>query len=81
PLAVAQTELFATALRAKNPGLTTELVRYTTSGDRTQAAGLALSESGNKGLFTKELEEALIARQIDCAVHSMKDMPTVLPDG
>ena len=41
----------------------------------------ALSEIGGKGLFTKEIEEALLAADIDLAVHSMKDMPTVLPDG
>src|SRR5262245_58656954 len=40
-----------------------------------------LSEVGGKGLFTKEIEEALIAREVDLAVHSAKDMPTVLPDG
>ena len=40
-----------------------------------------LAEAGGKGLFTKEIEEALLVREIDLAVHSMKDMPTVLPDG
>jgi hydroxymethylbilane synthase len=51
----------------------------TTSGDRIQDRPLA--EAGGKGLFTKELEEALLARRIDIAVHSSKDMPTLLPDG
>lgn len=50
-----------------------------TSGDRIQDR--LLSEVGGKGLFTKELEEALLAREIDIAVHSMKDMPTFLPAG
>lgn len=50
-----------------------------TSGDRIQDRPLA--ESGGKGLFTKEIEEALLAGEIDLAVHSAKDMPTVLPEG
>jgi hydroxymethylbilane synthase len=50
-----------------------------TSGDRIQDR--PLSEAGGKGLFTKEIEEALLAAEIDIAVHSMKDMPTVLPHG
>ncbi len=54
-----------------------EVIR--TTGDRVQDR--PLSELGGKGLFTKEIEEALLAGAIDIAVHSMKDMPTVLPDG
>ena len=50
-----------------------------TSGDRIQDR--PLSEAGGKGLFTKEIEEALLAGRIDLAVHSSKDMPTLLPDG
>ena len=50
-----------------------------TSGDRIQDR--PLSEVGGKGLFTKEIDEALIARDIDIAVHSMKDLPTLLPEG
>ncbi len=50
-----------------------------TSGDRIQDRPLA--EAGGKGLFTKEIEEALLAREIDLAVHSMKDVPTILPAG
>jgi hydroxymethylbilane synthase len=51
----------------------------TTSGDRIQDR--PLSEAGGKGLFTKEIEEALLGRRIDIAVHSSKDMPTLLPEG
>jgi hydroxymethylbilane synthase len=56
-----------------------ETVVIRTSGDRIQDR--PLSEAGGKGLFTKEIEEALLAGSIDLAVHSMKDMASVLPDG
>jgi len=56
-----------------------EIVVISTTGDRIQDR--ALSEAGGKGLFTKELEEALYDNRIDFAAHSSKDMPTVLPEG
>src|SRR5437763_3136699 len=56
-----------------------EIVTIRTSGDRIQDR--PLSEAGGKGLFTKEIEEALLSGAIDLAVHSAKDMPTLLPDG
>jgi len=56
-----------------------EIVVIKTSGDRILDRPLA--EAGGKGLFTKEIEEALLAGNVDLAVHSMKDVPTVLPDG
>src|ERR1044072_3509112 len=56
-----------------------EIVSIRTSGDRIQDR--PLSEAGGKGLFTKEIEEALLAGGIALAVHSAKDMPTVLPEG
>lgn len=70
-------ERLTAALGAAAPQF--EVKIYKTSGDRIQDR--LLSEAGGKGLFTKELEEALIAGEIDLAVHSMKDMPTVLPPG
>ena len=56
-----------------------EIVPINTSGDRIRDR--ALMEAGGKGLFTKEIEEALLAGEIDLAVHSAKDMQTFLPDG
>jgi hydroxymethylbilane synthase len=60
-------------------GHTSEIVVVKTSGDRIQDRPLA--DAGGKGLFTKELEEALYAEEADIAVHSMKDVPAHLPDG
>ena len=55
------------------------LIVITTTGDRVQDRRLL--EIGGKGLFTKEIEEAMLEGRIDCAIHSMKDMPALLPDG
>jgi hydroxymethylbilane synthase len=60
-------------------GVKAEIVIVKTSGDRIQDRPLA--DAGGKGLFTKELEEALFASDADIAVHSMKDVPTHLPEG
>ncbi len=80
-LAMAQARMTQAQLAAVH-GFAPEAVEICvirTTGDRIQDRSLA--ESGGKGLFTKELEEALLAGEIDFAVHSSKDMPTVLPDG
>ena len=81
PLALAQARLARAALAAAHGWHedAIEIVTIRTSGDRIQDR--PLSEVGGKGLFTKEIEEALLGRAIDLAVHSAKDMPTVLPDG
>jgi hydroxymethylbilane synthase len=55
------------------------LIPIVTTGDKIQDR--PLSEAGGKGLFTKELDDALLDGRIDCAIHSLKDVPTVLPDG
>lgn len=60
-------------------GFTVELVLYTTTGDIQQTQ--PLHEIGDKGLFTKALDDAMLRGEIDLAVHSAKDLPTVLPDG
>lgn len=79
PLAVAQSEATAAALRRARPGTTVELVRIRTSGDRIQDRSLA--EIGGKGLFVKEIEESLLQGTVDVGVHSMKDLPGILPEG
>jgi hydroxymethylbilane synthase len=83
PLALAQAGLVRAALIAAHPGLAEpgaiDIVPIRTSGDRIQDRTLA--EAGGKGLFTKEIEEALLAGAVDLAVHSAKDMQTWLPDG
>src|SRR5690242_20699782 len=82
-MALYQAGLVRDRLRAAHPDLAAEgaveLVAIRTTGDRVQTRLLA--EIGGKGLFTKEIEEALIDRRIDLAVHSLKDMETVLPAG
>lgn len=81
PLALAQaTETRARLMSAHGlPEAAFAIEVFSTSGDRIQDR--PLSEVGGKGLFTKELEEALLTRRIDIAVHSSKDMATTLPDG
>ena len=78
-LARAQAALVARDLEARHPGLAVELVIVRTTGDRLQQGPLA--PAGGKGLFVKELEEGLVAGTIDFAVHSMKDVPAVVPNG
>jgi hydroxymethylbilane synthase len=82
PLALAQAETVAAACRAAFPRLRFELKIIKTTGDKLQTASLAKpGEALPKGLFTKELEAALLRGQADLAVHSLKDLPTELPAG
>ena len=76
-LALVQCEQVAAALRAH--GARVEVVVIRTSGDRL--AQVALADFGGKALFVKEIEEALLAGQVDVGVHSLKDMPAALPAG
>ncbi len=78
-LALWQAEFVAARLKDFFPTLTVELVKVHTTGDKILDAPLA--KIGGKGLFTKELELQLAAGAIDLAVHSLKDVPTDLPDG
>ena len=77
-LALTQARLVAGMLEAKL-GVATELVRLQTTGDRIQSVSLA--KLGGKGLFVKEIEEALLEHRADLAVHSAKDLPAALPEG
>jgi hydroxymethylbilane synthase len=82
-MALYQANLVRDRLRAAHPALADEsaieLLPIRTTGDRVLNRQLA--EIGGKGLFSKEIEEALLDRRIDLAVHSLKDMETFLPDG
>lgn len=78
-LALWQAEHVAAKLRTAHPQLSVVLVPMSTQGDRVQDRSLA--EVGGKGLFIKELERAMEQDRADIAVHSMKDVPTDLPDG
>ena len=79
PLALWQAEHVRARLVAAHPGLAIELVTMTTTGDRILDAPLA--SVGGKGLFLKELEQALLDGRADIAVHSLKDVTVTLPDG
>ena len=83
PMALRQTALVRDRLVAANPELAAagaiEVITIRTTGDRVQDRLLA--EIGGKGLFAKEIEEALLAGRIDLAVHSLKDLETWLPEG
>lgn len=78
-LALWQANHVKRALLARHPGLDVELVEMVSEGDRT--LDIPLHQSGGKGLFLKELEQALTEEHIDLAVHSMKDVTVNLPDG
>jgi hydroxymethylbilane synthase len=81
PLALTQADMVREALLATHAGALddVEIVPMRTTGDRVQDR--ALAEVGGKALWTKELDRALLAGEIDCAVHSMKDVETVRPHG
>ncbi|MBP2018609.1 hydroxymethylbilane synthase [Symbiobacterium terraclitae] len=78
-LALTQTGWVVDRLREANPDLTFETQTFKTVGD--MVLDRALSQIGDKGLFTKELEAALLDGRADLAVHSLKDLPSELPDG
>jgi hydroxymethylbilane synthase len=85
PLSLAQTgqlrDLLAASLGVapQDKDRMLPIIAITTTGDKIQDR--PLSEAGGKGLFTKELDDALLEGRIDCAIHSLKDVPTYMPDG
>lgn len=79
PLALWQAEYIQERLESIHPELKVELVPMTTKGDKI--LGTPLSKIGGKGLFVKELEQAMLEDRADIAVHSMKDVPYQFPDG
>jgi hydroxymethylbilane synthase len=78
-LALQQSEWFRSRIHAVAPDVRVTLRKIQTSGDKI--VDVPLAKIGGKGLFVKEIEEALLAGEIDLAVHSMKDVPAQLPDG
>lgn len=79
PLALWQAEHIKARLESLDTRLTIELLPMTTEGDRL--LGMPLAAVGGKGLFVKELEQALLDKRADLAVHSMKDVPVAFPPG
>ncbi len=78
-LALWQADKVAALIKKRHPGTTIDLVKIKTTGDKILDAPLA--KIGDKGLFVKEIENALINGEVDLAVHSAKDMPTEIPAG
>jgi hydroxymethylbilane synthase len=78
-LAVTQAEWLGGELKKKHPSLEIVYSRITTTGDKN--LGTPLQALGGKGVFVKEIEEALLSKEIDLAVHSLKDVPQTLPYG
>jgi hydroxymethylbilane synthase len=83
PLAMAQTHMVVEALRRSVPELDIEIVEILTSGDWKPADGekRLLESAGGKGLFAHEIEQQILSGKVDCGVHSLKDMPSFLPEG
>lgn len=78
-LALVQTNWVVDELKKANPGIEFEIKVIKTKGDLV--THLPLHKIGDKGLFTKEIEQQLLGKEIDLAIHSMKDMPSILPEG
>lgn len=82
-LALKQTHMVAELLRQAHPSLDIQIIEILTSGDWKPSHGETrlMEAKGGKGQFAHEIEQRMLAGEIDCAVHSLKDMPSFLPDG
>ena len=80
-LALRQSKILQEALQKHHPDLESSIEVIRTTGDQTPQADLSKLAGSTKGLFVKEIEEALLKHQIDLAVHSLKDLPTEMPEG
>lgn len=80
-LALWQANWVKSQLEKHHPGIEVEITIISTKGDRVLDVSLPKLGEQGKGLFTKELEDAIFERRVDLAVHSLKDLPTELPDG
>jgi hydroxymethylbilane synthase len=78
-LAIIQADTVARELKQAHPAITIETRKIVTEGDRNRE--ISIDDAGDTGIFVKALEEALLNRSIDIAVHSLKDLPTLLPPG
>ncbi|HEX9883660.1 MAG TPA: hydroxymethylbilane synthase, partial [Desulfobaccales bacterium] len=78
-LALAQARWVAAQISGRYPDQRVELIIIKTTGDKLH--DIPLAQVGGKGLFIKEIEEALLAGEVDLAVHSLKDMPALIPQG
>ncbi len=79
PLALKQAQLVKEHLKTQIPNIECELLGIITTGDKQRE--ISLEKEGGKGLFTKEIEEALLSNEADLAIHSAKDLPTESPEG
>lgn len=78
-LALTQSQQFINKLKAVEPNLEIEIKEIVTKGDRI--VDKQLSKVGGKGLFVKEIQHELFEKNIDMAIHSLKDVPSVIPEG
>ncbi len=78
-LALTQSQQFIDKLKAVEPNLEIEIKEIVTKGDRI--VDKQLSKVGGKGLFVKEIQHELFEKNIDMAIHSLKDVPSVIPEG